>query len=224
MLPMLSQHSNVFSLGLKLSNEHHRSFVAQKLAPVAQFEIWWKFWKIDFRMKKKFFRKIIDFPQILNWATGASFWATKLLWCSFESFRPKLNTFECCESIGSICTYQAHQTYVTQIIKKSYFFCFVCLMCAHNVTWGCSWLKSMGSGGSNAVSHVFLRQKLVSVAQIKVLHIWDRCASSGKKMPLPLMYYLSPNLRNEKSAALRIFWGMYLGRTLLSFPQNDRNE
>ena len=39
---------------LKLSNEHCRSFVAQKLVPVAQIEIWWKFWKIDFRMKTIF--------------------------------------------------------------------------------------------------------------------------------------------------------------------------
>jgi len=64
-------------------------------------------------------------------------------------------------------------------------------MCAHNVTWGYSWVKSMDPGGSNAVSHVSLRQKLVPVAQIKRLHIWDKCASFGKKKPQPLNYPLS---------------------------------
>ena len=42
-------------------------------------------------------------------------------------------------------------------------------MCAHNVTWGCSKLKSTNPGGFNAVSHVFVRQKLVPAAEVKVL-------------------------------------------------------
>ena len=46
---------------------------------------------------------------------------------------------------------------------------------------GCSKLESKDLCDSNAVSHVFLRQKLVPVAQIKVLPIWDRLASSRKK-------------------------------------------
>ena len=50
-LPTFSQHLKLFRVDLKLSNEHHRSFVAQKLAPVAQIEFRWKFWKIDFWMK-----------------------------------------------------------------------------------------------------------------------------------------------------------------------------
>ena len=55
----------------------------------------------------------------------------------------------------------------------------MCLMCAH--TWGCAWGKTLDSGGSNAPSQVLIRQKLVPVAQIKRLRIWDKCASSGKK-------------------------------------------
>ncbi len=46
-----SQHLKLFRVDLKLSNEHHRSFLAQKLVLVAPIEFWWKFWKIDFRMK-----------------------------------------------------------------------------------------------------------------------------------------------------------------------------
>ena len=73
----------------------------------------------------------------------------------------------------------------------------MCLMCAH--TWGCSWVKSMDPCGSNAVSHVSLRQKLVPVAQIKRLHIWDKCASFGKKRPQPLR--ILSTLRSCKSCS-----------------------
>ena len=54
-LLMFSQHLKLFRVDLKLSNEYRRSFVAQKLIPVAQMEIWWKFWRIDFRSEIKFF-------------------------------------------------------------------------------------------------------------------------------------------------------------------------
>ena len=100
--------------------------------------------KSDFRSEIKFFiQKSIfqNFHQNSIGATGTSFWATKLLWCSFESFNSTLNSFKCCENVGSICTHQAHETYMTKIIKKSYFlaqcaWCVhrMCLMCAH--TWG----------------------------------------------------------------------------------------
>ena len=58
----------------------------------------------------------------------------------------------------------------------------------------------MDPGGSNAVSHVFLRQKLVPVAQIKRLHIWDKCASSRKKNmhPLKMMWGKLDNGCGEK--------------------------
>ena len=36
-------------------------------------------------------------------------------------------------------------------------------------------------GDSNAVSQVFLRQKLAHVVQVEVLPIWDKLANSGKK-------------------------------------------
>ena len=85
-LPTFSYHSKLFRVDLNLSNEHHRSFVTQKLAPVAQMEIWWKFWKIDFRMKKHFCRKIMISGQIRDWATGASFYRRKACDTALESF------------------------------------------------------------------------------------------------------------------------------------------
>ena len=39
-LYLLSYHIKMLRVDLKFSNEHHRSLVAQKLASVAQFEIW----------------------------------------------------------------------------------------------------------------------------------------------------------------------------------------
>ena len=60
-LPTFSQHLKLFRVDLKLSNEYFRSFVAQKLVLVAQIEIWWKFWKIDFWMKNSIFDRKSDF-------------------------------------------------------------------------------------------------------------------------------------------------------------------
>ena len=99
--------------------------------------------KSDFRSEIKFFiRKLIfqNFHQNSIWATGTSFWATKLLWYSFESSRSTLNSFECCKNVRSICTHQAHETYMTKIIKKWYFFSVVCLMCAWDVPDVCTYL------------------------------------------------------------------------------------
>ena len=42
----------------------------------------------------------------------------------------------------------------------------MCLMCAHNVTWGCTQAQSTSSGLSNAVSHVFIRQIAFNREQI----------------------------------------------------------
>ena len=65
-LLMFSQHLKLLRVDLKLSNEYRRSFVAQKLIPVAQMEIWCKFWKIDFRMKNLISDRKSDF-SIRSW-------------------------------------------------------------------------------------------------------------------------------------------------------------
>ena len=65
-LPTFSQHLKLFRVDLKLSNEHHRSFVAHKLVPVAPIEFWWKFWKIDFWIKNLISDRKSDF-LIRSW-------------------------------------------------------------------------------------------------------------------------------------------------------------
>ena len=73
-----------------------------------------------------------------------------------------------------MCTHVAHKRHIAHFFKNSIkclcMLCtwcvyIMCLVCAHNVTWGCAPSENTRSGLSNAPSHVFLRQKLVAVTQ-----------------------------------------------------------
>ena len=151
MLPTLSQHSKLFRVDLKLSNKHRRSFVAQKLAPVAQIEIWWIFRKIDFRIKtlisdreSHFFIRSWVEPQKRVFVVERR--ATRR-WKALGPYFRVMSTLKYVHTPGTSYAHIRHmQNQEFHFFLKFLKFCHnvscawcvhrMWLMCAH--TWGCS--------------------------------------------------------------------------------------
>ena len=120
--------------------------------------------------KFDFWSKIWFFHQILNWATEAIFRRRKTYDTALQRFKSTISIYV----HPKVCAHTRHMKHVTKFQKKNEILDFacawcvhrMCLMCAH--TWGCSQIESMDLKLSNVVSHVFLRQKLASVAPIKI--------------------------------------------------------
>ena len=136
-LPMFSQHLKLFRVDLKLSNEHHRSFVAHKLVPVAPIEFWWKFWKIDFWMKNLISDRKSDF-LIRSWIEPQErlFVVERRATRRWKALGPYFWVIapQVCAHIKHI---QSQEFYVFFVkLVEFCHICFMCLICAHNVFGG----------------------------------------------------------------------------------------
>ena len=153
------------------------------------------FEKFRFLVEKLFFFKNFKIHQILIWATAASFWVTRTLWGSFFRILSTLSSCNNYRNPGIICIHQAHPTYMLKIINFD-IFCACCVpMCAYNVPGVCTYLmvaqsqKAM-SKLANAVSRLFLRQKLVSVVGSTFCALFGKMAQLSEKKETPLLSIL----------------------------------